>query len=600
MPTITIPPFGGEKPRTTPRLLETTQALKAINCQLEQGCLAPLRGPAKVADLAATAKTIFKHKQDGWLSWPKVVSVVKSAVHDVDGETPLGHLFITGDRSYPTQYLAGGKICRLGVPRPSVAPEVDIALGAVSETVECYAWGTNDAARNVPRYGYENTLNEIENSNVTVNATYTREAKADAENEGITTDSGIERSSIYCYTVVQTLADGLIQQESAPSPPSDIIDVLDGDGVRISGFNIPNPPENNITHIRIYRTLSGLSTSEFHFLVELELPVDEYIDTTLDKDLSAEVLQTTTWDAIPDDAKGLIVTNNGIYAAFRGNEVLISVPNIAYAFPPDYAITVEDQIVALGHTDNTIIVLTEGRPYLISGSMPSQMQVTHLPIEQSCEAALSVAHLPGGLWYASPDGLMSFTANDQGLATAGIFTRDQWQELQPHIIMGAILDNKYFGFFTGTNKGFIVAIGSEDLVRIELPESMAVQAVYHHSLDDCIYLSIDVNGGHGVWQWEAGEEMDYVWQSKPFFTSRLCSMKAVRIEGEQTAKRRVQINIYAHGMERPRQRLRLENTRTKRIMSMRSEKLWGIELTGKASVYEARLGTSVEEVEYGS
>lgn len=600
MPTIVISTFGGEVPRTTPRLLEQAQAQKAINCQLERGHLAALRGPAHTASLKASARTIWKHPVDGWLEWPKPVNVVKSAVYDYSGDEPLGHLFITGDRDYPTQYLAGGQVYRLGVPRPEKAPDVCAETEAKEETVECYAYGSEDGTRYPPRYGYSDLLNEIANENATATPLAVAESHEDALEEGITTDSGIERSSCYCYTLVQTIAGGIIQQESAPSPPSGIIDVLDGDGVRISGFEIPNLPGSNITHIRIYRTLSGTQSSEFHFLVELELPVDSWVDTVLDKDVSSEVLQTTTWDPIPDDAQGLILTNNGIYAAFRGNELLISEPNYAYAFPTDYRLTVEDKIVALGHTDNTIIVLTEGRPYLVSGTEPSQMQITHLPIEQSCVSAQSVGFLPGGVLYASPDGLMLFTANDQSLATSQTYTRDQWQGLDIENLMGTVLDGQYIGFFAGTNKGIIFTIGAKDIVRIELPEHMKVVALYHHSQDDCIYLSVDGrDGSHSVWEWEAGEAMDYVWRSKPFFTSRLVAMRALRIEGDQTARQRAQVCLFGPSDARPREILKLENTRTKRVTTTRAEKLWSLELRGKATIFEARLGSSVEDLEYG-
>lgn len=601
MPTIAIPSFAGEVPRTTPRFLENTQASVAINCELERGHLEPLHAPENVARLPHSARTIYKHPQDGWLSWTKQVNVVKSAIHDVEGEEPLGQLYITGDRDYPTQYLAGGAVYRLGVPRPQKAPKVEIALGAKEGTVRCYAWGANDESRTLPRYGYENTVNEVEPYNVQIKATAISESQEDAENEGIITDSGWERSSIYCYTLIQSIAGGRIQQESAPSPPSEIIDVLDGDGVRVFDFDIPRLPGSNITAIRIYRTLSGYSSSEFHFLCELPLPVTEYIDTILDKDIDSEVLQTTTWDMIPDDAKGLIVTNNGVYAAFRGNEILLSEPNHAYAFPEDYRLTVEDHIVALGHTDNTIMVLTEGRPYLLIGTEPSQMQLTHLPIEQSCMAALSLGYVPDGLMYASPDGLMKFTANGQGLITSSTWTRRQWQGLKPARLLGTVLDDKYFGFFDGTNTGFIFTLGRQDIIRIELPEDMKVMAVYHHSLDDCIYLSVDMGGRHCVWKWEASEDtLEYRWRSKPFFLSRQYGMTALRIEGEQSTKNKANVKIFGPNENRPRQKLALMDTRTKRILPGRSEKLWSLELTGTVTIYDARLGTSVEGVEYGS
>lgn len=597
MAVIIIPTFGGETPRTTPRLLEQTQAAEAVNCRLERGALEPLPGPRKVHDLAEAARTIFRHDVDGWLSWPGDVDVVKSAVVDIEGDTPLGHLFLTNDRDYPTQYLAGGDVYRLGIPRPGAAPSVSVSPGAAMGAAVCYAFGAEDETRFPARYGQEDGLETIRDDSAEVDVL--AEAADSTDEENPATDSGISRSSTYCYTLVQSLADGLIQQESAPSPASAVVDVPDGDGVTVSGFDIPEMEGLTVTHIRLYRTVSGNESSEFHFLAELEVPVEEYMDTLHDADMSSEVLQTTTWDCIPDDAHGLIYADNGLYACFRGNELLISEPFHAYAWPASYRLTVEDSIVALGHTDSTIVVLTSGRPYLVTGSEPESMQVTHLPIEQSCVSARSVGHLPGGVIYASPDGLMLFTSSEQALLTARTFTRDQWQALKPETLMGTVHDGRYVAFFADTGRGLLFSIGAKDVVRLELPTGWTVQGIHHHSGDDCVYLSLTTPDGNAVYQWEAGEAMPYLWRSKPFFTPALTSMSAVRVEGEQSLGMPVQVTVFGPDNCRPRSRLRLTDTRSKRIPATRAEKLWSLELRGTAVVYEARMGGSVEEVEHG-
>lgn len=599
MPTIVIPSFGGEVPKTTPRLLENNQASLAVNCKLERGELAPLAGPKKMADLPAKSRTIFRHPQDGWLSWDKQVSVVKSSVYDAIGEKSLGQLFITGDRKYPTQYLAGGTVCRLGLPRPEKAPLVEVSGSAASATVECFAYGSEDGVRYPARYGSVTGLAEIVAENVGISAFAEVVSQQEAAEEGIITDCGIERSSSYCFTYVRSLAAGRIKQESAPSPPSEIVDVPDGGGVKLSGFPIPDLEDARITHIRIYRTVSGTETSEFHFLAELKIPVAEYLDTILDKDVSAEVLQTSTWDAIPDDAEGLIATSNGIYAAFRGNELLISEPHIAYAFPADYRLTVEDQIVALGHIDDTIVILTKGVPYLAYGASPGEFQLVRLPIEQACVSAGTVAHLAGGVIYASPDGLMLFSSKDQRMATNETWTREQWQALDPASLLGALLDGEYLAFFKDTSEGFVFTVGAKDFVRVKLPDGMRVRGIYHHTEDDCIYLAVEMNGQCSVWQWEAGEALEYVWRSKPFFTSRMAAMNCLRIEGGQNRKNPALVRIYGPG-EKARQQMRIADSRAKRISVTRMEKLWRIELAGKAVIYEVRLGSGVEALEYGA
>lgn len=594
MPTIVISTFGGEVPRTAPRLLENTQATEAVNCQLRRGALEALAGPDKTHTLSFPARTVFKHDVDGWLAWNKEVNVIKSAVTDVEGDASLGHLFITGDRDYPTQYLTGGHIYRLGIPRPASAPIVKVDKTAAVNATEVFGWGGNAAADVPPRYGIGN-LPEIQEDGIVL----TPYGAATLEGLETTEDVGTQRFSAYCYTLVRRLAGGVIQQESAPSPATDVVDVPDGGGCVISGFKIPGLTGLHITHIRIYRTVSGVNSTDFRFLAEISVTQVSYQDTAHDKDLPPEVLATSKWDPIPDDARGLIKTDNGLYAAFRGNELLISEPFIAYAFPAAYRLTVEDAIVALGHVDGTIIVLTRGRPYLAAGAVPESLQPIHLPIEQACVSARSVGSLPGGVVYASPDGLMLFTANEQSLLTSKTYTREQWQALRPETLLGTVHDDRYVAFFEGTNRGLLFSVGARDVVRVELADGWEVLSLYHHSEDDCVYITARTPEGNGVWRLEAGEPLPYRWRSKPFFTSALTGMAAVRVEGEQTARDTVRIRIFGPDGQRPKARLRLADTRAKRLPITRAERLWSLELTGTATVYEARMGGSIEGVEYG-
>jgi hypothetical protein len=607
--TIAVTVFAGEMPKVEARLLETQCAARAVNCDLRRGSLRALRGPGHIQSIDGEARTIFKHDVDGWLAWPGVVSVVKSAVLDVDGEAPIGQLLITGDRDYPTMYLAGGEVHRLGIPRPGSAPIINSQQGAAYQNTRVVGWSATDLSGAPPRYGPNDGVPVEDGDDADVEPFSGSEFEGEGVEQGgddkPNTDSGISRSTSYCYTLIQRLANGVLEYESAPSPPSELVDVMDGDGVSISGFEIPQLDGLTITAIRIYRTLSGMESSDFHFVVELSIEELEemdwvYVDVRIDADISSEILQTTIWDAIPEDAKGLIKTDNGIYAAFRGNELLVSEPFIPYAFPASYALTVEDAIVALSHVDGTIVVLTEGRPYLARGGIPESLELVHLPIEQSCVSARSVATMPGGVVYASPDGLMLFTGNEQTLITEQTFTRDQWQALGPENITGTINDGSYIGFFAGTNKGFMFCIGRADIVWLELDGDVKVTALYHHSKDDAIYLSMDTKDGPSIWKFEAGEPLRYTWRSKVFFTSALLGMSAARVEGDQKQSSIVRMDILAgKDMGRPRDRLNLTDTRAVRIRPTRAERLWSFELSGKAPVYEARIAGSIEGLEHG-
>jgi hypothetical protein len=592
MPPFIVSAFAGEVPLREPRLLENHQASKAVNCELERGSLRPLRGPRPIQALDVfPARTIFKHSSDGWLAWAKDVSVIKSAVHDVIDDAPLGHILITGDRDYPTQRLAGGETCRLGLPRPSSAPAVAVNEMAAAHTAFVRGYAVEGRDQLPQRYGGE-SASEIVPEHGALTVTLTA-----AEGE----EPGVQRSTSYCYTLVRSMADGIIQQESAPSPPSAIVDVLHGDGTVVSGFDIPDDLEDlGVTHIRIYRTVAGAESADFRFVAEIPATQTSYADTAQDKDIDIEVLRTTLWDPIPDDARGLIKTDNGIYAAFRGNELLVSEPFVPYAFPDAYRLTVEDRITALAHVDNTIVILTDGRPYLAQGQSPESLQPVHLPIEQSCVSARSVSTLPGGVVFASPDGLMLFTAGEQSLITKDVMTRDQWRALGPESLTGEVHDGRYVGFFLDTGRGFIFDMQRRDIVRLELPDNAKVHALYRHTEDDCLYLSVETqDGSNDVCRFGDGGPIPFVWRSREVFTSALVGLSALRVIGEQRPRDAVFAAVYGPDAATPRARLRLTDGRTRRVAVTRSERTWSVELSGKTAVYELRFGTGVEGVESG-
>lgn len=620
MATITIPTFQGEIPKRTPRLLEDTQATIAINCNLERGQLEPMAGPGYEADLAMSCRTIFRHCQDGWLSWEKRVSVAKSVTYDALGDEPLGQLFITGDRPYPTQYLAGGHVCRLGLPRPVTAPCVELARKAKIATAKVFAFGTNAAIFNPARYGQTHFLNEIgsagrkagrcaglgwDDADAMHPCQISALAFIERPKDNEITNCGLERSSSYCYTWLRSLAGGQIVQESAPSPASRLVDVPDGHGVKISGLALPEAEDCQITGFRLYRTVAGRQGAEFRLVTELGVSDRAHIDTVIDREISGEILQTAAWDPIPDDAAGLIATNNGVYAAFRGNELLLSEPYLPYVFPAAYRVLTEDRIVALGCVGDDLVVLTEARPWLVSFGGEGQISARQLQFEQGCVAAASLAQIEDGLYYASPDGLAYIGSDGREVITRQLFTRSQWQRLGPANILGAAVNGKYLGFFAGTNHGFVLDRDVSGVVRVELPDKMRVLALRQHSVDDCVYMSIDAGSDaepdkrHAVFEWGAGKKLPYVWRSKPFFSSRLVSMRNVRVEWQPAPRMHAHVNVYGPDPRRPRQKIRLDDTRTKRIQSMRAEKLWSLELVGLATVYEARLGTGVEDLEYG-
>ena len=557
MATIIIPIFKGMTPRTHERLLQPGQAQVATNCRLERGILEAVPGLG-AAEGSSSGGTLFRHPDLGWKSFSAQANAIKSAVADSGG-----HYFVTGE-GYPQQGTTalGGSMRRLGIPRPAAALEVQLTGDVFIPTTPATPTDPDD--------------DDTEGGE-------TEEPEVDVPD--------IERSSAYCYTyVVDMGAAG--EQESAPSPPTGVFDVLEGQEVRLTGFVSPGMTGVNASKCRIYRAVGGLSTSSWFFLAEINMGLSSWTDGVSDNNISSETLRTADWDMPEDDARGIILTPNGIYAMHREREVLLSEPFVPYAYPQKYRLSVQDKIVGLGFIESTIVVLTTGRPFILMGTTPESMSVQPVAFEQACLSKRSIVSTPYGVMYASPDGLCAISSAGPQVVTRDVFTKEQWQALGPAQIMGAFHEEKYYAWLAGSGRCVVYDFTTRDVREIAL--SGMVSAAYHDSGTDNVYLAH--NGS--ICPMERGSSrMDYTWRSAEVFLSFLAVPAVVRIEGGQSAANPVTLRLLADGTVR--ETASVTSTDPVRVRTWRAEKSWSLELSGTADVYELRAATSIEELEYG-
>ncbi len=535
MATIIIPTFKGEQPREHKRLISEGQAQVAVNCKFERGAIEARKGMSAATLASMSDRSFFRHEDIGWLKRSVHVDWTRSAVAN-----NVGHVFITGD-GYPKQVASSVSERRLGLPRPTVPATIAV--------------------------------------------------------NGTATSQNVERSSSYVYTLVADLGvNG--EQESAPSPPTGIVDVKPGQSVALSGMSVPSLAGITVTKFRFYRTVSGNTTAGFYYLGEIPVATATFNDAIADKDMSTESLQTNSWDIPPDTAKGMIYADNGIYAMFSGNTLLLSEPFVPYAYPEAYRLNMADDIVALGQFDGNIVVTTNGRPYLVVGSAPESMQLIHLPFEQSCVAKRSLVSIPSGVLYASPDGLCLITASAQNVVTRNIYTKEQWQALSPSGMASVYHEDKYISFFVGTGKGLVLDFTASDVTEIDLGASVKVWDLWVDAASDALYLLVEESGAMNIRRWEgASTPLTYRWRSKEFFMSVAVLPAVVRVEGEHDATSPATLRLYSGGTLR--QSISISDTTPKRLAVGRSEKAWEIEVEGTRLLSEIRVSTSIEELENG-
>lgn len=493
MPFIKLEDFSGIVPRTGPTQIEPTQAQLAKNVKLQSRELRSWANPVlEYTPTTIDPQTIYRIDSPSgdkyWLEWNTDVDVVPGPVADVDEF----RYYYTGDGAPKKTNWALATTSGTGT-RPF--PDAWLYMGVPAPTA--------------------------------------------APTLVASSSSGTVETRSYVYTNISSF--GSVKEESGPSPATNVTVTTSGATVTVSGFSAVPTVGYNITHRRIYRTIIGASSVIFSFVAEIPVATTSYVDSLTVAELGSE-LPSLYWEPPPDDIKGLVAMPNGILAAFRGNQVWLSEPYYPHAWPSGYMLTVDYQIVGLGVYEDTLVVLTTRFPYLITGVSPTAMTQRKLPLPQPCVSKKSIASDQFGVLYASSNGLVSIGVGTQDVVTVPLYTRDEWQELNPFTMVGMIYNNMYMGFYTagGARKAIVLSRGDiPPLIELDFP----ARSVFVDRSTTDIYAISEIDSK--VYHLDASQVnfTTYEWLSKKFVMPSPTNFGAIKVQADYTFMGNIQAYI---------------------------------------------------------
>lgn len=270
----------------------------------------------------------------------------------------------------------------------------------------------------------------------------------------------------YVYTYVNDWG-----WESAPSPASSAAERTTKETATLSNFAQPPGGNYNINRIRVYRTQAGTSgNADFFFLREAAVSSATIEDDGRD---FGEVLASKKWLPAPGVPRGgadnftepnlhtLTPMWNGMLAGIVNGAVRFCEAYVPYAWPIGYdAVPPDGRAVGLGVFGQNLLVLTTGKPLLVSGSSPDSLDQAPLEIPQGCIAPRSVVSMGSGVAWASSDGLCWYGSGGPRVLTAGVLLREDWLKLRPETIIGQMYEGLYFGSYEpapgAPRKGFMI------------------------------------------------------------------------------------------------------------------------------------------------
>jgi len=330
--------------------------------------------------------------------------------------------------------------------------------------------------------------------------------------------SGTSTSDIVTRTYVYTYVTSF-DEESEPSPASVPVDWRPGQTMTLSGFAAP-PAGTRVNRRRIYRSQSGKSGTFFYFIAEQPATAANFVDAVA-VDAFQEPLPSINYNAPPNDLKGLIALPNGIMAAFAGRKVYFSVPYRPHAWPEKYVMTVDYPVVGLGAIGSSMVIMTTGTPYFVSGSTPDSMQQVKIEQNLPCINARGIVDLGMAIVYPSNEGLVAVRADGSiSLISQQLFSRDDWLALSPATFISGQISGRYIAFYETTDTDgalqfgsiFIDIAGTPFLIR----SSTRVTSVFFEIGSGALYFL--QHGSNNIYRFDSPDGMreTMYWRSKRF------------------------------------------------------------------------------------
>lgn len=398
--------FSGIAPGVAPRLLAENFGQTSQNIDFESGRLVPINEDSDTYTLQNGARrSIYFYRDTNWLEWSEDgVDVVPGPIPNDTNE----RLYFTGD-DFPRVGTVSSMVTgssgypvvsyRLGVPAPSAAPTTS--------------------------------------------------------KSGTASDAETPETRAYVYTLVTDLG-----EEGPPSLASSTLDVTSTEMVTVAMPASSNPSGSYFFSTnakkRIYRSNTGSQFTDFQFVVEVPFTTTSYDDSVTSSALG-EVLPSGTWIGPPDDDTslypdgpmlGLTAVGNGVMAGFSGKRFCLSEPFLPHAWPIQYRITLEEDIVDIAATGNGVVALTNGTPYFITGTDPAALTPIRVDLAQACVNKNSVVDMGEYVLYAAPDGLVAVSGSSGEVVSRGLISVEQWNsDFYPTFIRAFRHEGTYVAFY---------------------------------------------------------------------------------------------------------------------------------------------------------
>jgi hypothetical protein len=337
--------------------------------------------------------------------------------------------------------------------------------------------------------------------------------------------AGTDTTRSYVYTFVSAYG-----EEGPPSDPSPPQTAAAGTWT-LSGLDTTpaDASERNITAKRIYRTVPGNSSTSFFFVAEIPLGDTTYNDTAADDVVALNnLLESTSWFPPEGSMEGFVAMPNGYLVGWKGRRLMFSEPYRPHAWPPEYEIGVEFEIVGLAVWGNVLIIGTRSNPYLGMGVSPAAFTTQKTNSVTPCLSRRGMVSSDAGVYYPSLNGIVLVDGPTPRVITHDLVTKEEWlRRYNPENFYAACYGMQYIAF-NSPSFGLVFNPSEPTARLVELDRFIGVEGIETDPYNGLVYL-IDQDR---VYEFdpENSERAYWRWKSKEFHLPKPVNFAAAKIK----------------------------------------------------------------------
>ena len=306
-------------------------------------------------------------------------------------------------------------------------------------------------------------------------------------------------------------------EESAPSTPSNIVNIQNGDAVSLLD---PATPPSNAKYTRWYRSIITSKGEVTWALVgQTELPVRGFIDDKCSDDY-AEELKTKDEFPPPECITGVADFGLSSTLLYGGTNIYVSKPRLPHAYQECSHYTIPDNIITSESVFNSsergdgswVCLFTDGGQYIISGTDFTNVKILKLDNEFRLSSPTAICSAEGVIYMGSREGISVVTPTDQKLLTDSWCTEIEWRKYDPEHQHLAYHAGKLHVSFPRQDKdaGLIFTATTKDSRRFTSFVTTSVNRGAMTVVGSRLYYSRNTS----VYEWAGStDKMRYTWRS---------------------------------------------------------------------------------------